>query len=305
MRLLIIGASSYLGGHLRRAAGAAGADVVTSGRSPGLDVRLDLVNDPVSRIASVVSSAAPGAVVNCAGATGGGAGVLSAANVTAVRRLLAALARLPSPPRLVHIGSAAEYGPGRPGVPLAETAAACPAGLYGVTKLAGTALVELGRALGLDAVALRVFNVVGAGAPAGTLPGDAAARLRRLAAAGGPGTLRFGPLDGVRDFIDARDVADAVLAAAAAPSLPHPVINVGSGTGLPARALVGLLVEASGQEVTVTESADASGFAPAARSPARSWQQADITRAAGDLGWRPRRRLAAAVADLWEAACLS
>jgi nucleoside-diphosphate-sugar epimerase len=30
------------------------------------------------------------------------------------------------------------------------------------------------------------------------------------------------------------------------------------------------------------------------------WQQADITRACRDLGWRPRRSLAASLTDLWE-----
>lgn len=303
MRLLVIGASSFLGAHLRRAATAAGVPVVASGRLAGWDARLDLVSDPVSRIAEVITAAAPDTVVNCAGATSGGISALSAANVTAVQRLLTALLRLPSPPRLVHIGSAAEYGPARPGVPLAETATACPAGLYGMTKLAGTALVELGRAAGLDAVSLRVFNVVGAGAPAGTLPGDATAQLRRLPPGRPgplrPGPLRLGPLDGVRDYVDARDVADAALAAAAAPRLPHPVINVGSGAGVASRTLIGLLVAASGREVRVTETERGGGPVAAARSPARSWQQADIALAFRDLGWRPRRGLSDAVTDLW------
>lgn len=294
MRLLIIGASSYLGGHLRRAAAAAGVTVVTAGRSPGMDTRIDLVADQTARIRQAVASAAPDAVVNCAGATRGTAEALSAANITAVQRLLAALLRMPLPPRLVHVGSAAEYGPGTPGVPVAETAAARPSGLYGVTKLAGTRLVELGRTAGLDAVSLRVFNVVGSGAPRDTLPGAAAAQLRRLPAAG-PGELRLGPLDGVRDFVDARDVADAVLAAAAAAALPHPVVNVASGTGVPARTLVGHLVAASGREVTIAE--DAAG---SARSPDLSWQEADIGWAAADLGWQPRRALTDAVRDLWE-----
>jgi nucleoside-diphosphate-sugar epimerase len=89
------------------------------------------------------------------------------------------------------------------------------------------------------------------------------------------------------------------LAAAAAAALPHPVVNVASGTGVPSRTLVGQLVAVSGRQVTVRE--DAAG---SARSPALSWQQADITRAARDLGWRPRRDLADAVRDVWEGTCL-
>ncbi|WP_300612511.1 NAD(P)-dependent oxidoreductase [Trebonia sp.] len=301
MRILIIGASSFLGGHVRREAASAGHTVLTAGRSalPGQHLRLDLVADPVAQVASLVASAAPEVVVNCAGATSGSADALAAANITAVHTLVTALlqSRARVPARLVHVGSAAEYGAAEDGVPVAETAVPRPAGLYGVTKLGGTRLVELARTAGLDAVVLRVFNVVGAGAPEDSLPGHAAAQLRRLLAAANGTSLRLGPLHSVRDFVDARDVADAALAAAAAPSLPHAVVNVGSGTGVPARVLVQELLAASGCDVQVREDAPGS-----ARTAGLDWQQADITRAAEDLGWRPRRDLAAAVRDLWNGA---
>ncbi len=299
MRILIIGASSFLGGHLRREAANAGHTVLTAGRSalPGRHLRLDLVADPVAQVASLVASAAPEVVVNCAGATSGSADALAAANITAVHTLVTALLQSRVPARLVHVGSAAEYGAAEDGVPVTETAAPRPAGLYGVTKLGGTRLVELARTAGLDAVVLRVFNVVGAGAPEDSLPGHAAAQLRRLLAAANGASLRLGPLHSVRDFVDARDVADAVLAAAAAPSLPHAIVNVGSGTGVPARALVQELLAVSGCDIPVRE--DASG---SARTAGLDWQQADITRAAEDLGWRPSRDLAAAVRDLWDGA---
>jgi NDP-hexose 4-ketoreductase len=205
VRTLIIGASSFLGGHLRRAASAAGHTVLTAGRSGDWSLRLDLAADPAERVAALIAAAAPDVVVNCAGATSGSADVLAAANITAVHTLVTALlntaragAALPGTgragdgragdgragdgarlsPRLVHIGSAAEYGSVADGVPVAEDAVPRPAGLYGATKLGGTRLVELARTAGLDAVALRVFNVVGAGSPEGTLPGAAAAHGR-------------------------------------------------------------------------------------------------------------------------------
>ena len=69
------------------------------------------------------------------------------------------------------------------------------------------------------AVVLRVFNPVGPGAPEESLPGRVAAELRRALASGAE--VRLGSLDAVRDFVDARDVADAVIAAAAGPAPPH------------------------------------------------------------------------------------
>lgn len=321
MRILIIGASSFLGGHLRRAARAAGHTVLTAGRSGDWSLALDLVSDPAVQVASLIAAVTPDAVVNCAGATSGSADTLAAANITAVHTLVTALlakwpvpgpgsrpaserANRPAPergsrpaPRLVHIGSAAEYGavPAEAvGVPVTEETSPRPAGLYGATKLGGTRLVELARAAGLDAVTLRVFNVVGAGSPAGTLPGAAAAQLRQLGQLARGGSLKLGPLDAVRDFVDARDVADAVLAAAAVPALPHAIVNIGSGTGVQARALVRHLVAAAGLDVTVHEDAPGS-----ARSAGLGWQRASISRAAADLGWRPRRELAESVRDLW------
>jgi NDP-hexose 4-ketoreductase len=299
MRILVIGSSSFLGGHLRRAASAAGHTVLTAGRSEGWSLRLDLAADPASRVGPLIMSAAPDVVVNCAGATSGSADVLAAANITAVHTLVTALLvtartgrETRTPPRLVHIGSAAEYGGADVGSPVTEDAAPRPAGLYGATKLGGTRLVELARTAGLDAVALRVFNVVGAGAPEDTLPGAVVAQLRQLADGG---SLKLGPLDAVRDFVDARDVADAILAAAAAPALPHGVVNVGSGVGTQSRTLVRQLLTVAGLNLTVHE--DAAG---SARSAWLDWQQADISRAAADLGWRPRRDLAESARDLWE-----
>lgn len=296
MRILIVGASSFFGGHLRPAFSAAGHTVLTAGRSGGWDLRMDLTADPVQRVAELLASAAPDVVVNCAGATVGAADVLAAANITAVHTLVTALLAWPGngarpPVRLVHIGSAAEYGSVTPGVPVTEGAVPRPAGLYGATKLGGTRLVELTRSAGADAVVLRLFNVVGAGSPENTLPGAAVAQLRH------GGSLKLGPLDAVRDFVDARDAADAVLAAATAAELPHAIVNIGSGTGVQARVLVRELLSAAGLEVAVHEDAPGS-----ARSAGLLWQQADIARAHADLGWRPRRDLADSVRDLWDGA---
>jgi len=300
MRVLIIGASSFLGGHLLREAVASGHEVVTAGRSavPASPShhRLDLSADGPDRIAEVLRPIAADVVINCAGATAGSPDVLAAANVTTVYALVTAMIQSRTRARLVQIGSAAEYGGAQEGVPVTEAAPPRPASAYGATKLAGTNLTEVARMAGLDAVVLRVFNVVGAGAPQDGLPGRAVAALHEAMAQGTD--VRLGPLDSVRDFVDARDVADAVLAAATAAVLPHAVINIGSGRGVLSRTLVSELVAISGYDASVRQ--DASG---SARSAALSWMQADISRARRDLGWQPSRDLKASVSDLWEASC--
>jgi nucleoside-diphosphate-sugar epimerase len=112
------------------------------------------------------------------------------------------------------------------------------------------------------------------------------AALRKALAKGTD--LRLGPLDAVRDFIDARNVADAVLAAVPAPAVSHPVLNIASGWGVSARTLVKELLTVSGATCAVYE--DEPGSARSADVP---WQQAVITQAEHDLGWAPRHDLAA------------
>jgi NDP-hexose 4-ketoreductase len=299
MRFLIIGAGGFLGGHVRRQAEAVGVEVVTAGRSALPDSprhhTLDLsAEDPVG-IGAILEAVAPEVVVNCAGATAGGPAVLKEANVTGPCGLTRAMVLAGRSVRLVHLGSAAEYGLTEPGVPVSESATPRPVGEYGATKLAGTRLVQQAAVAGLDAVVLRVFNPVGVGAPEQSLPGRVMSEVRQALAQGTE--VRLGPLEAARDFIDARDVAEAVMAAAMAPTLPHPVLNIGSGVATPARTLVKQLVSISGYTGEVHEDLPGS-----ARSAGVLWQQADITAATADLGWWPRRDLVTSLTDWWEEA---
>ena len=144
----------------------------------------------------------------------------------------------------------------------------------------------------VDGVVLRVFNPVGAGMSPDSLPGRAVALIRLAARQGG--SVALGPLDATRDFVDARDVADAVVAACLAPrTVTGRVINIGSGRGTTARELVALIASAAGYLGEIREEAPGSP-----RSEAVPWQVADIRAAAALLGWSPRRSLGEAVAAL-------
>ena len=298
MRLMIIGANGFLGAHMWRRALAAGAEVVTAGRSELADSPrhrlVDLAEEDPARFAAVLAEVAPDAVVNCAGATAGTPETLTAANITGTYTLTKAMLLARRRSRLVHLGSAAEYGRAEPGVPVSEQVTPRPGAIYGATKLAGTRLVELAAAAGLDAVVLRVFNPIGPGAQQASLPGRLTAELRQAAWRGTD--VRLGSLDAVRDFVDVRDVADAAFAAAAAATLPHTVLNIGSGRGVPVRAMVKQLLAISGCTSAVHE--DTQG---PERSPDIPWQQADISRAVADLAWTPQRELVTSLTDLWEA----
>ncbi|RJQ76312.1 NAD(P)-dependent oxidoreductase [Pseudonocardiaceae bacterium YIM PH 21723] len=289
-KFLLFGANGFVGRQVL--AQLSSADVVTAGRSAAADVRLDLVSGGPDGIAEVLRSVAPDAVINCAGAVGGEPEHLAAVNISSTAYLAEAMLAAAPQARLVQLGSAGEYGKTPDNLVITEAEPPHPVATYGVTKLASTRLVLLAAAAGLDAAVLRVFNIVGPGAPADSLPGRLVRELRRATVQGDD--VNLGPLDAFRDFVDVRDVASAAIAAATAPQLKNRLFNVAGGRAVRVRELVELLVGISGFTGIVRE-----GNAASARSAGVAWQQADISLIGDELGWRPSIELETSLRDLW------
>ncbi|CAL9575862.1 NAD-dependent epimerase/dehydratase family protein [Streptomyces griseomycini] len=341
MRVLLIGSNGYLGRFVAdRLLADPAVQLTALGRGDDADVRFDLATGSPGALTRFLDAVHPGVVINCAGATRGGARELTRHNTVAVATVCEALRRSGCGARLVQIGCSSEYGPSQPGSSTAEDAVPRPGGPYGVSKLAATELV-LGS--GLDAVVLRVFSPVGPGTPAGSPLGRLAEAMRR-AMQSGDGELRLGGLGAQRDFVDVRDVARAVHAASL--SAAQGVINIGSGRAVRLRDAAAVLARVAGYGGALTEldgppGAHGAHAAPAAHAshvghashaahaahlrttighpraesdhPAPpvaypdgcgSWQQADVRTARDRLGWRPRINLEESLADIWmEAAC--
>lgn len=294
-RVLVIGADGYLGRNVLVALRTRpDLRVRAATRSGGGDVCLDLAGHP-GHVAAVLTEEMPDVVVNCAGAVSGTEAELTAANVTGPATLVTALARVAPGIRLVHLGSAAEYGATEIGVPVTEDMPATPVSAYGRSKLAGTRLVVLGRSAGLDTVVLRVFNPIGPHSPTASLPGRVVSELVRAVAT--RDDIHLGPLSSVRDFVDVRDIARAVLAAVGAATLDQPILNLGSGVGTPVRSIVDELATVAGFTGSVVESSAGSD-----RSAAVPWQRADISAIGGALDWKPGIALRDSLVDLWASA---
>ncbi|GAA2328733.1 NAD(P)-dependent oxidoreductase [Streptomyces kunmingensis] len=294
MRILVLGSTGYLGGHIAdRLRALPGVRLLTGGRHPDNDLRVDLATIAPSALAELVELAAPDAVVNCVGAAGGGALALVEANSRGPAVLCEALHSAAPTARLVHLGSVAEYGPTILGEQTPEEAPARPVSVYGASKLAGSLAVA---ASGLDAVVLRVTDPVGPGAPRAGLPGRLTAELRDALRLDLPGPVQVDDLSAHRDFVDVRDVATAAALALTAPRPLPPLLNIGSGHAVPVRDLVHGLVRASGYRGRVEEALGAVG-----RSPAVPWQCARITAARRELGWQPTHTLHASLTALWSA----
>ncbi|MEV0272596.1 NAD(P)-dependent oxidoreductase [Hamadaea sp. NPDC050747] len=289
-RILLLGASGFLGGHVHRALLDQPRLKVSC---PGRD-RCDLVTAPVEEITRLLTDERPTAVVNCTGLLDGDLTELVQANTLVTAKLLDAIAATSAPIRLVRLGSAGEYGPVPFRHPVAETDPSRPVGAYGLSHLTATRLVSMAAAEGrVDGVTLRVFNPIGTGSGEAGLLGRATTQLRR-ATARGWASVTFGPLSAYRDFVDARDVGRAVAAALLAPRLPIRVLNIGSGKAVQTRVAVQTVARLAGFTGEVKETG-----ASSARSAEVSWMCADITRARSILGWRPAYDLDDSIKALW------
>ena len=125
-------------------------------------------------------------------------------------------------PRLIHVGSALEYGTAT-GV-LGESTVPQPTTLYGRTKLAGTRAITLAaEMLGTNGVTARLFTVFGAGEHEGRLFPS----LVHAAQTGASLPLTDGHQR--RDFAWAGDVAELLVDLSMSSFEPGAIVNVASG----------------------------------------------------------------------------
>lgn len=224
-------------------------------------------------------------------------------NVEGTRYLLEAMARH-RVRQLVYSSSAAVYGDVAGGTLIDEDAPTIPVNPYGETKLIGEWLVrDAARASDLSWVALRYFNVAGAGPPelADRGVSNLVPAVIREAAQGRPPVV-FGndypTPDGtcVRDYVHVVDLAEAHLAALSWVELGDAagVYNVGTGRGASVLEVVASLSSAMGREVVPAIGPRRAG------DPASV--VADTRRISQDLGWRARFGIDEIVTSAWAAA---
>lgn len=292
---LVTGGTGFLGRHVLEAAKGVGRVVALGRRGPeGCAVedfvRADL--DDREGLARAVAEVAPEVVIHAAGRTPPGDDLsYYHGNTRATFHLLDALSRRRRAARVVLVGSAAELGKaGAEGLPIGEDCPCRPLDAYGRSKWAAG---RLGRTWPkpLEVVVGRVFNPIGPGTPTSQALGRFAAELARPGL--DPLHLTVGDLDARRDFIDARDVAQALVALAKGGRAGE-VYHVGTGRSHRVGEGLERLIALSGREVVVEVRADRH----VRLGPGDS--RADIRKIVERTGWAPRIGWEQSLADLWD-----
>lgn len=192
------------------------------------------------RLRALVADGDIAVVVNACGRVQGDDDELADANVHFVEWLCAALRGTAA--RLVHIGSASEYGDPGTTSAIDESCPPAPIGPYATTKAAGTEVVLAAGAGDLDATVARVFNIVGHPIPAVSPIHQWLTDLRALGEEGGEVVVWWPPT--TRDFVMIEDVARALVDLATAPGPLPPLVNVCSGVGVSFGEIVAALAAA-------------------------------------------------------------
>lgn len=239
-------------------------------------------------IAAALAAARPDTIIHLAGRMPPATeDELHAANVDGTRNLLEAVRSAKLTPRVLVIGSAAEYGPTN--TPrIGEDHPCNPVTAYGRTKLAQTLLcLKYCEDFVLPIVVARPFNLYGPGMPAQTVVGEICAQIAREPS---DRIVRLGNLSSARDFVDIRD-AVAAYWALARNGLPGEIYNVCRGHATTIRELADTLLASLDQQYSVESQTE--------RLRAR-----DVQRSCGDhrkltllTGWKPRIAFADGLRD--------
>ncbi|MGH3939764.1 MAG: NAD-dependent epimerase/dehydratase family protein [Pseudonocardiaceae bacterium] len=300
-RVAVVGATGCVGRQVCAALSRQGHGVRAIARNPAPHLShhrflaADITATDARTLAEVLTAERVDAVVNAAGGWGHTEEEMVYSHVRLVERLVEALTLMKRTPRLVHLGSIHEYGPVAWGTLIDESIETKPLTPYARTKLAGSEVVLRAVREGtVDGIVLRAANMYGPHPPAESFPAALLRRLRKVAAT--DGVLELSIADAKRDFIDVRDVADAVVRAVRV-TKPEPVINVGRGEAMDMRELVALFVTTAGFPLEVMKVQDGP-----VSSKGGDWTRTEIRLARRVLGWSPTISPRESLRGMWEAA---
>lgn len=299
MRVIVTGASGFLGKHVIDSMMAHDVDVEVVGvtrkrglqtKGPARLVTADLRDESVVR--TVLGGQDCDVCVHLAGVMPPQAtdevfrtNVLATANLLRYVRLR----------KVVLISSAAVYGPAGMSGLVTEEMPPAPVSSYGLSCLARECVASMYcKEKRVELIILRLFNLVGPGQGDHMMAPNFARQIALIEASQQEPRLHTRRLDTWRDYVDVRDAAVAISAVVFKEgALPH-ITNIGSGVLYSGQQVLDELLALTDRPIEVIS----------IREPA--WEN-DVPRmgngsnlAASSLGWTPARQLIDSLADVLE-----
>jgi GDP-4-dehydro-6-deoxy-D-mannose reductase len=268
VRVLVSGASGFVGQHLARALLASGAEVYGTSPEPAPAaplltpaerdairwLALDLHSEDSVR--SVVAEARPEVVYHLAAQSSVAAGFADLlgtwdVNATGTLRLVGAMGEHAPPGARLLLASSAEVYGAVPEAeqPITETWLPAPINPYGASKAAAEMAARAGRGR-MDVIVARSFPHTGPGQDARFALPSFARQLSEIAHGVREPVIRVGNLSARRDVCDVRDVVRAYLLLAEQGETGA-VYNVCRGEAISMRELLERMIELSGHDVRV------------------------------------------------------
>jgi GDP-4-dehydro-6-deoxy-D-mannose reductase len=282
-RLLVTGASGFVGRHVRMAveSGLFG-EAQFHGAQEGLDVR------DAQSLRALIDRVAPESVLHLAAQSFVPQSFADPRetfeiNLIGTLNLLQALDQTGFSGRMIYVSSGDVYGlVPESELPVDEERMPEPRNPYAASKVAAEQLcLQWRRTTGMDIVIARPFNHVGPGQNDRFVLPALARQIVAIEKAGRYPIVEAGDLDTTRDFTDVRDIVAAYAAMFAAGSAGATYV-VGSGTERRVRDILLAMCEIAGIDPEVRQD-------PAKLRPVEQRRMvADPARLYADTGWRPR-----------------
>lgn len=301
MRLLITGASGFVGRHMASYAAMRGATVFGVSRRSETDASMSMLTadlNDAAETARTLEMAAPDAIIHLAARTPANSPKpalrdwLTETPLATLNLLEVARSSCPRAVILV-VSSSAVYGhvPVER-LPITEDYPLQPATMYGVSKAIQELLaLRYVAEFGMHIVRARPFNLVGPGEPHAMLTSTLAAQVAAIALGKQPPVVRMRHRATSRDFIDVRD-AVAAYWALLEHGEPGGVYNVCSGIVTPIGEIAERLLSLAGVDARIEETGS--------HTPGDILAQAgSAERLRAATGWQPRYDLTRSLHDLF------
>jgi len=206
-------------------------------------------------------------------------------NVFSTKSLLDAVTNTRCKPRVLIIGSAAEYGPvSQKEQPVSESTPLRPVTAYGVSKAVQNLLaLQYYSEFGLSIVIARTFNIIGPGQTTRLVCGSIVKQIKDICLnKAKTNKLIIGNLHTKRDFIDIRDVVRAYWKLMMCKkTISGEIFNIGSGKSHSIRDIIDILFRHCGREIAIEQKTER------IRKKDIPVQIADIKKIRNMVGWKP------------------